>query len=97
MARVKVGVSLLRAGVEAVVRLRGVGHEIFAVAGVVNRVRPRPRKLGVQAAPVAQLPRNLKTVVSRAGGGFKLVDDVERGKGKSAGGGIMLVDISEAE
>ena len=30
------------AGIEAVVRLRGVGNKIFAVAGVINGVRPRP-------------------------------------------------------
>src|SRR6478609_1399040 len=65
MARVKVGVSLLRAGIQAVIRLGGVGNKIFAVACVVNGVRPRPRELRVEAVKVAQLPGGLQAVVTR--------------------------------
>src|ERR1041385_7724069 len=97
MARVKVRITLLRAGIETVVRLRRIRNKVFTVAGVVNRVRPRPRELRVQAAQVAQLPCDLHAVVARAGCGLKLIDDVKSGKGESAGGRIMLVDVAEAE
>lgn len=41
IANVKVRISSIRTnGSSAVVRLRGVRHEIFTIAGVVNRVRP---------------------------------------------------------
>src|ERR1700716_1792 len=98
MARVKVGASLLRAGIEAVVRLRGIGNKVFTVAGVVDGVRPRPSELGVETAQITQLPGDLQTVITRAGGGLKLVDDIDgRRKRRITRRWIMLIQIAEAE
>ena len=46
---------------------------------------------------IAQLPRDLQAVVTRAGRGLKLIDNVEAGKWKCASDRIVLIEIAEAE
>src|ERR1700694_2531167 len=54
LALIEIRTCLLHVRTEAIVRLRGVGHEVQAVAGIVNGVRPAVVHHGAQPMPVAE-------------------------------------------
>src|SRR5262245_46885917 len=60
---IKVRISALKCRNQAIVRLRSIGNEIFAVAGVVNGMRPDKIYAGAHTVPAVQTQAGLKCVI----------------------------------
>jgi hypothetical protein len=70
VAYIEAGIGPLRPGVEAVVRLGAIGHEVLSVAGVVDRVRPYVVGLSNQPVETARHQADLQRVVGGTGCGL---------------------------
>ena len=73
-ANVEVGVAALGQRSEAVVGLRGVGNEVFQIAGVVDGVRPHEVGLRREPMPAVDAERGLQRVVGGEGARLFLVE-----------------------
>src|ERR1700751_2874399 len=75
IADIEIGIAAIKADRRgAVVRLRSIGDKIFAVAGVVDGVRPRIVPAGGQAMPTVDTQAGLQRVVVGVRGAFLVVD-----------------------
>src|ERR1700730_9949356 len=72
--------AILADGRPAVVGLRGIGHEVFAVAGVIDGMRPHVIQGGSKSMPIVYAQAGLQRVVIRIGRRFLVVDEQKRRK-----------------
>src|ERR1700675_2796377 len=86
VANIKVGVAAIGTdGRGAVVRLRGIGNIVFAVAGVVDGMGPGVVQCGRKSMPIGYAQAGLQGVVIGIGGRLLVVDVEERRSWEASG------------
>ena len=95
LASIEIGAGSLVRGIEAVIRLAGVGDKVLAVARVIDRMRPGIVHVGGQAVR-AKAQGRLERIVVGDRGRLKLIDVNEIGVRQGTAPNA-LIQVAESE